>query len=597
MRQFSKSIRTVAQRLTLAGLIGVVNLIGIANAQTEYTISSSTPNLESEYRAELDKWMLRAYEGDRDAQFKVGVLFANKQFNEPDFEQAVYWYKQAARQEHVLAQYNLGHQYLTGVGVKANTETAMQWWLKAATNNHPLAQFNIGRAYYLGIGLQEDHDKARKWFTSAANNQEPKSIDILEQLGWAEPGEFAKTPDVSNSLVASDSPETNIANEQSNIVITESSLSNDENTPPESELVSRITPANSPAEQTSSELINQETINQETIEQAAINIDDTGIANNKQTTASTTEAADTPEEAAGSPNVNQADIVESNSTQQTPNNTDSTSKSPIALYTDPNIRSVLITIINDKNDLEILKVGRKWVRVRLERGFPVWVHEDYIITADNIGTITGSTVNARSVPIVTNGTIVGKLKKNESVEIVDKNNDWYRIVSPSRFKAWVKANDIKRLPYNSGLTSASNPDSNLKPTERIVDTVNPAPNGSLSIGSLGHDEWLYSQASDSFTLQLASFNEPEKIAEFITRDKFINNSDLHRFTSKGKNDITWTYFLYGQYKNTESAKAARSKIKQKRAWIRSFGKLQQNRCVAWKRQLPPPKELNKYCVN
>ena len=56
--------------------------------------------------------MLAAYEGDRDAQFKVGVLFTNDQFSEPDYEQAVYWYKQAARQGHPLAQYNLGHQYL-----------------------------------------------------------------------------------------------------------------------------------------------------------------------------------------------------------------------------------------------------------------------------------------------------------------------------------------------------------------------------------------------------------------------------------------------------------------------------------------------------
>jgi len=117
MRQFSKSMRLALQRLTLVSLIGVISLISIAHAQTEYTISSNNPNLEAEYRAELDKWMLRAYEGDRDAQFKVGVLFTNDQFNEPDYEQAVYWYKQAARQEHVLAQYNLGHQYLTGVGV------------------------------------------------------------------------------------------------------------------------------------------------------------------------------------------------------------------------------------------------------------------------------------------------------------------------------------------------------------------------------------------------------------------------------------------------------------------------------------------------
>jgi len=95
----------------------------------------------------------------------------------------VYWYKQAARQGHALAQYNLGHQYLTGIGVKRSESDAMKWWLKAALQDHPLAQFNVGRGYYLGIGLSEDQSQSKYWFKRAAQNQEPKSIEILEQLG------------------------------------------------------------------------------------------------------------------------------------------------------------------------------------------------------------------------------------------------------------------------------------------------------------------------------------------------------------------------------------------------------------------------------
>jgi len=609
MRQFSKSMRLALQRLTLVSLIGVISLISIAHAQTEYTISSNNPNLEAEYRAELDKWMLRAYEGDRDAQFKVGILFTNDQFNEPDYEQAVYWYKQAARQEHVLAQYNLGHQYLTGVGVKANTETAMQWWLKAAKNNHPLAQFNIGRAYYLGIGLKEDHDEARKWFTNAANNQEPKSIDILEQLGWAGPGEFTKTSIASNSIVDD--------NEQVRPNI-ESSANDNEDTQTDAQLVSRITPA--PTATSESVIALQDAIQEPTQKPIGTNVD---------TVITSPAATDTPTEAVidiaeSTDNTVTAETRELETASNTNNNTEkqtaptndtlTSSNNPIALYTDPNIRSVLITIIDNKDDLEILKVGPKWIRVRLERGFPIWVHEDYIIASDGVGTITGSAVNARSVPIVTNGTIVGKLRKNESIEIIDKNNDWYRIVSPARFKAWVKVNDFNRQPYastvaaSSGANSSSSStdktrplDQNIKwgtaskpePIKRAVKPSQPK----ARINGINDNEWLFSQPSDNYTLQLASFNEPEKIAEFVARDKFINNPDLHRFTSKGKNDVVWTYFLYGQYTDTELAKAARTEIKQKRAWIRNFGKLQQNRCVAWKRQLPPPKELNMYCVN
>jgi hypothetical protein len=149
----------------------------------------STPALaskEMQYQAELQKWILPAYEGDRDAQFRVGALYSNSQFNQQDFKRAAYWYKQAARQGHVQGQYNLGHKYLTGTGVSPSKSQAMIWWLKAAKQDHALAQFNIGRAYFLGIGVAKDHALSRKWLERAAANNEPKAIGILQKFGWTD---------------------------------------------------------------------------------------------------------------------------------------------------------------------------------------------------------------------------------------------------------------------------------------------------------------------------------------------------------------------------------------------------------------------------
>ena len=42
-------------------------LVG-AQSNPTYDIQTTEQDLEQEYRDELDKWMLRAYEGDRDAQ-------------------------------------------------------------------------------------------------------------------------------------------------------------------------------------------------------------------------------------------------------------------------------------------------------------------------------------------------------------------------------------------------------------------------------------------------------------------------------------------------------------------------------------------------
>ena len=584
-----------------------VYLVNAANAQTEFSIVGNSPDLETEYRKELDKWMLRAYEGDKEAQFKVGVLFTNDQFNQPDFEQAVYWYKQAANQDHVLAQYNLGHQYLTGVGVTANTETAMQWWLKAAKNNHPLAQFNVGRAYYLGIGLPEDHEKSREWFEKAANNEEPKSIDILKQLGWADSIEFVQAPENIDQQTEQDQVIDNNTNVDQEVSPTES----------ENEFVSRITPADTTtiAQADSSPSVSEtEAEIAETVEADELK-DDVSLPIDVSLP-TLVEPSEVETEMQTNSVITQTSELEKEPQSQASTSTINT----IALYTNPNVRSVLISIIDDKSDLEVLKVGSKWMRVSLEQGFPVWVHEDYIITSGDIGTITGSAVNARSVPIVTNGTIVGKLNKNESVEVIDKNNDWYRITSPSRFIAWVKKDDFERVIYaNSNNIEEVSNDSvereaitnskwqttstakQIKPEPAKNFTEKPTQNADKNSKSennkLNNNDWLFSQASDSYTLQLASFNEPEKITEFTARKKFINNPNLYGFTAQGKNDLVWTYFLYGQYNDSKTAKQARKEIKQKHAWIRNFGKLQQNRCVAWKRQLPPPKELNKYCIN
>ena len=517
-----------------------------AHAQTEFEIDSSTPNIEQNYREELDKWMLRAYEGDRDAQFKVGVLFTNKQFDQPDYEQAVYWYKQAARQGHVLAQYNLGHQYLMGVGVKENQKTAMEWWLQAAEQDHALAQFNVGRAYYLGIGLPEDHQKSRYWFNRAADNQEPKSIEILQQLGWVQEQQ-AEDGNGADTVAQSAASNTNTA------AVSSSGIQ-------EPSLISKIVP----------------TALLEDAEPATSN--------------ASKESAETERLAAAQG-------------QQPELKSASTGETPAALYTNPKVRSVLISILDDRSSLKVIERGNEWLTVTSDTGFPVWVHQDYISVKGRKGSITGSAVNARSVPIITNGTVVGRLEKNEIVTVLDNRKEWYRIVAPVRFKAWVKADDYDRLPVEKTTVASAEtkPESEPEAKPEATPPSNKPQQQSASDKPkltdprpVNDNQWLYSQPSENFTLQLASFDDPAKVKEFVSRAKFADNPELHQFSSKGK-DLQWTYFLYGSYPDRAQAELIKTNIKQKRAWLRTFGMLQQNRCVSWKKQLPSPPELNKYC--
>ncbi len=597
--------------------LGLICISMVASAQTNFNIPTDTPNVEQEYRDELDRWMLRAYEGDRDAQFKVGVLFANDQFDNADYEQAVYWYKQAARQGHALAQYNLGHQYLTGVGVAKNEVTALKWWLEAAQQDHPLAQFNVGRAYYLGIGLEINQDLSRYWFQRAAQNQEPKSIDILNQLGWNQSEPETTAENIAVNQAATTEVETNDStkdeisqtaddkidslDDTNNAIATNTVTVKDNSVEPAAESKSPLSSKIIPVPETGENGENAETV---------------VIINDREEQKVTTEQVD-----------NSSAEPELISKQEESTVSDSTQSSPIALYTDPTIRSVLIAIINGRESVNIENKTEDWTKVKTKTGFPVWVHGDFITANGNDAIVTGDAVNARAVPIITNGTVVGRLNKGEKLSLLSNRKGWYRVVSPTRFAAWAKSDELDKPVVIRPTTQLSKSNAAVGPGRPINANAIPVKPQSekarpvvvtstsntgwetkrnttennqyakiITDQTSGENEWLFAQPQDNYTLQLASFDNPNTISQFLTNNKLIDDENLHRFTSTS-NNIKWTYFLYGSYNNKNSAEQSKTKIKQSKAWIRTFGKLQQNRCIAWKTQVPAPKELNKYCVN
>jgi uncharacterized protein YgiM (DUF1202 family) len=582
------------------------------HAQTDFVSTSEKPKTEQEYRAKLDRWMLTAFEGDPQAQYKVGVLQTNSQFHEPDFEQALYWYRQAARQGHILAQYNLGHQYLLGVGVKKNEASAMKWWLEAAKQDHSLAQFNIGRAYYLGIGLEQDHKKSKYWFSRAADNEEPKSIEILGKLGWADGDiDTSVAPDFegtsgSNAAVmkalgldrktdkqtfAQDTRKTKTT---SQLAIKEA---RDRRATPN--LKSKITPFDPSAKMSAAPKPNADNLSRETGTQddaqrspqkplvrsdspeprntPELNNNKPGIAQNRGRPSNQQQAKRKPlkEAIASNPGKDSAKI------QQVKKTIPMDSQKPVAIYTDPKIRSVLIAIINDQTDLTITRAGSQWSSVKSNKGIPVWVRGDYLKLdrplANNdsvLGRVTGDNVNTRSVPIVSSGTLVGRLNKGERLRVIDSRGKWYQVIGPTRFTAWVKTRDFS-VP--AAKTRPAFKQAPSKPDSRYSD-----------------NQWLFQQKANDYTLQLGSFVGDTQTGNFLSSIDFSQSSNLHQLGSKIDN-IQRTVFVYGAYKNRRLATDTKLKINQKQAWVRTIGGLQKNRCKQWQEQRPAPEELQWYC--
>ena len=75
---------------------------------------------------------------------------------------------QQASQGNVLAQYNLGVMYASGLGVPQDDFQAVKWFRLATNQGLVDTQFYLGAAYDNGEGVPQDYAQAHMWFNLAA---------------------------------------------------------------------------------------------------------------------------------------------------------------------------------------------------------------------------------------------------------------------------------------------------------------------------------------------------------------------------------------------------------------------------------------------
>jgi hypothetical protein len=82
--------------------------------------------------------------------------------------EAVTWYRRAADQGNVLAQFNLGTMYHQGQGVPQDYAQALTWYRRAAAQGEAVAQYNLALLYEQGGGVPQDYQQAYFWYNLAA---------------------------------------------------------------------------------------------------------------------------------------------------------------------------------------------------------------------------------------------------------------------------------------------------------------------------------------------------------------------------------------------------------------------------------------------
>jgi hypothetical protein len=56
-------------------------------------------------------------------------------------------------------------------------------------------------------------------------------------------------------------------------------------------------------------------------------------------------------------------------------------------------------------------------------------------------TVLSSPLSIQTTSEIAPGSIVGIFRKNENVEFLDQKEEWYRVIAPKRFNAWIQEKD------------------------------------------------------------------------------------------------------------------------------------------------------------
>lgn len=120
-------------------------------------------------------WYRRAArQGDAHALANLGRFYEEGIVATPDFAKAIALYKRAAQLNHVWAQNRLGTLLVAEGSQKALTE-AVHWFERAATYNDANAKLNLAWVYSEGIGVSRDLAKAYALVEQAANQGLPEA--------------------------------------------------------------------------------------------------------------------------------------------------------------------------------------------------------------------------------------------------------------------------------------------------------------------------------------------------------------------------------------------------------------------------------------
>lgn len=131
----------------------------------------------------------------------------------------------------------------------------------------------------------------------------------------------------------------------------------------------------------------------------------------------------------------------------------------VGLRQGPAAEYMTIKVLDNGADVNILSKQGKWYEISLADGTTGWAYSDYITVGsidkqDIEGTTLSEVVDVRKGPS-TNYGIVTKISKDNTVKIIDKDNNWYKVRLSNDQEGWVQGNDINIQKLKAGMSATA----------------------------------------------------------------------------------------------------------------------------------------------
>ena len=146
---------------------------GAGDAESRYLLGKYYyDGADRNYDLAADFFRQAAEQGHVDAQYRTGLCYDEGKGVREDSREAANWYQRAAEQGNVKAQYRLGECFDYGHGVPKDTAMADRWFMAAAEQGDAKAEYKVGMRY-TATYMPGNLDKAFVWFQKAAEQGDP----------------------------------------------------------------------------------------------------------------------------------------------------------------------------------------------------------------------------------------------------------------------------------------------------------------------------------------------------------------------------------------------------------------------------------------